>query len=155
MFRRCGEGFRKSGEPKLRNSDVPAMRRGFPKIWRAKVTKFRCSGDAERVSENLESRSSEIPMFRRCGEGLGKSSEPKLRNSHVPAMRRGYPKFLRPRKYEMLSKEIGNSEQRNRKENAWSPKATKFRRYDVPKMRRPGQCPSSATVLFRGIQVQT
>ena len=117
------------------------------KSWRAEVPKFRCSGDAERVSENLESQSYEIPMFRRCGEGLGKSSEPKLRNSHVPAMRRGYPKFLRPRKYEMLSKEIGNSEQRNRKENAWSPKATKFRRYDVPKMRRPGQCPSSATVL--------
>ena len=68
-------------------------------ILRAEVTKFRCSGDAERVSENLESQSYEIPMFRRCGEGLGKSSEPKLRNSHVPAMRRGYPKFLRPRKY--------------------------------------------------------
>ena len=51
----------------------------------------------------------------------------------------------------MLSKEIGNSEQRNRKENAWSPKATKFRRYDVPKMRRPGQCPLSATVLVTGV----
>ena len=100
-------------------------------ILRAEVAKFRCSDDADRVSGNHESRSSKVPM-----------------------LRGGYPKFLRPRKYEMLSKEIGNSEQRNRKENAWSPNATKFRRYDVPKMRRPGQCPSSATVEFASISCE-
>ena len=65
------------------------------KSWRAEVPKFRCSGDAERVSENLESQSYEIPMFRRCGEGFRKSGEPKLRNSHVPAMRRGSRKIIR------------------------------------------------------------
>ena len=66
----CGEGFRKSGESKMRRckdaervsenlesrrcEDVK-MRRGLQKIWRAEDAKMRRCKDAERVSENLES----------------------------------------------------------------------------------------------------
>ena len=33
-MRSCGEGFRKSGEPKIRRSEDPKLRRGFHKIWK-------------------------------------------------------------------------------------------------------------------------
>ena len=33
-MRSCGEGFRKSGEPKIRRSEDAKLRRGFHKIWK-------------------------------------------------------------------------------------------------------------------------
>ena len=55
-MRSCGEGFRKSGEPKIRRSEDVKLRGGFQKIWRAEDPKIRRCEAAERVSENLEGR---------------------------------------------------------------------------------------------------
>ena len=80
-MRSCGEGFRKSGEPKLRSCEDVKLRRGFQKIWRAEdakmrrgfqkilraeVAKLRRCEAAERVSENLDSPSCEAAKMRRC-----------------------------------------------------------------------------------------
>ena len=75
-MQRCGEGFRKSGEPKMR----------------------RCE-DAERVTENLESRRCKDAKMQRCGEGFRKSGELKMRR-YEDVMLRQPPQYLPIQCYE-------------------------------------------------------
>ena len=121
-MQRCGEGIRKSGEPKMRRCKDAKLRRGFQKIWRVEDAKMQRCGEGFRKSGEPKMRRCEDAKMRRCGEGYRKSGELKMRR-YEDVMLRQPPQYLPIQCHE----------------------DAKMQRCDDA---RPGQCPLSATCLF-------